>query len=361
MADKKPADERQGLPSASGLSRVGLCPGSWAMEKNAPPEPVSPLAERGTRIHARMEGLDEELSPEEELVAREMMDFDGVLFGRATIIREIRLWYKWDDKEELFSGKLDAFCVEDEAGDGVLVNYKTGRGQQSAYGNWQAMAESLLFFKYYGKPGMKVKYHFVQPESIFGKVVLAVFTEEDLALFERKILKAISDSKADDPQLRPSEEACRWCKAVSICPAANWRVSDATDVTNKTLVELDGPSRAAVLDKTKAAASMADKIWKSRQAEARALLADDSASIPGYGTRRGRAITKISNSQLAYEAAKELGVSDKDFFSSCNVSYSKFEKVVLDKVKAPNPSNFMEDRFGGVTSRAFAADNLLKK
>jgi len=355
------SDERHGLPSASGVARLGLCPGSWTLEQKAPPELPSPLAERGTRIHARMEGAEVELSPEEELVAKEMADFDGVLFDCSTVIREVRLWYKWEGKEELFSGKLDAFCIEEKTGDGVLVNYKTGRGQQSAHGNWQAMAESLLFFKEYGKPGMKVKYHFVQPESIFGKVVLAVFTEEDLMEFERKILKAISDSKADDPQLRPSEEACRWCKAVSICPAANWRVSDASDVTNKTLAELNGASRAAVLDKTKEAAGLADRMWKSRQVEARTLLANDSASIPGYGTRKGREITKISDSRLAYEAAKELGVSDKDFFSSCNVSYSKFAKVVLDKVKAPSPDTFMEERFGDVTTRAFAAESLSKK
>ena len=120
--------ERGGLPSASGLARVAACPGSFKMEaKSGVVDTSSPAAERGTRIHAMMEGLEVELSPEERLVAKEMMDYDSVLLDCNDLIREVRMWYEWTDGERMFSGKIDVGGIDRATGNTVLVNYKTAK------------------------------------------------------------------------------------------------------------------------------------------------------------------------------------------------------------------------------------------
>ena len=49
-------DERMGLPSASGINRVVLCPGSHKLEAKAIEPPESHWAARGTCIHGVMDG-----------------------------------------------------------------------------------------------------------------------------------------------------------------------------------------------------------------------------------------------------------------------------------------------------------------
>lgn len=348
-------DERGGLPSASGLARVAACPGSFKMEaKSGVVDTSSPAAERGTRIHAMMEGLEVELSPEERLVAKEMMDYDSVLLDCNDLIREVRMWYEWTDGERMFSGKIDVGGIDRATGNTVLVNYKTGQGQAKVEGNWQAMAESLLFHRMVGTEGKDVVYSFNQPESPHGKVKTGTFTEEDLAAFEKQILSALHKSTADNPPLMPSESACRWCKAVSVCPAANWRIEDASHEENKPLGEMSTENRAAVLVKQEAAFTLAKSIWEQRKDEARVLLENNSNSIPGWGVRRGRTITKVDDVLLAYNAAMGQGISEEDFFGSCSISLTKLKGLFGD-------SKLVEDKLGKAITTSRAVGSIVKK
>jgi hypothetical protein len=348
-------DERGGLPSASGLSRVAACPGSFQMEsKSEVTDTSSPAAERGTRVHGVMEGLDIELSPDEELVAKEMMDYDTVLLDCAELIREVRMWYEWTDGERMFSGKIDVGGIDRVTGNTVLVNYKTGQGQEKVEGNWQAMAESLLFHRLFGNEGKSVVYSFNQPESPHGKVKTGTFTEEDLAAFEKKILSALHQSKADNPPLMPSESACRWCKGASICPAANWRVEDASNDGSKPLSKMSTENRSAVLTRQEAAFTLAKSIWDQRKAEARTLLEKNSGGIPGWGLRQGRTITKVNDVLRAYRAAMEKGISEEDFFGSCSISLTKLKGLFGD-------SKMVEDKLDGAISTSRTMGSIIKK
>ena len=355
-------DERMGLPSASGLYRLALCPGSHKMSQKAPPEPTSPAAERGTRVHERMEGRDIELSPEEELVAKEMEEFDTVLLDTcATLVREIRLWYEWDDGDKLFSGKLDVGGIDKVNGDTVLVNYKTGLGQEAVTGNWQAMAESLLFHRYLGTPGKNVIYSFNQPESQYGKTISATFTEDDLAAFEKKILSILAASRADNPPLMPSMEACKWCKAISICPAASWKVEDSIGELDKPLSELTPENRTAVLHRVREAAALAEGMWKQRKTEARQLLANSSSSIPGYGLKKGRRIHKLTDAKQAFDLSNSLGIPEEEFFGACSISYAKYRALASRAAKALDDEEFMEHNLGDVITVSSATDSVVQK
>lgn len=352
--DEPGVDERGGLPSASKLSRVADCPGSHQLEQRVTfKEKSSPAAERGTRVHARMEGLEVDLLPDEELVAKEMADYDDILLDCDELIREVRLWYSWSDGERLFSGKIDVGGIDKMSGNTVLVNYKTGQGQEKVDGNWQAMAEALLFHKFYGNEGKDVVYTFNQPESPYSKVVSGTFTEGDLASFEKKILQALFLSKADDPPLIPSESACKWCRAVAICPAASWRIEDANAEDNKPLSSMSPEDRSATLAKLHAAEKLVSAAWDSRKQEARELMGNNSSAIPGWKLRRGKTISKVESVMEAFDLASTQGVSPEKFFGACNLSLSKFKSLFGD-------SRIVEEELGGAITTSRSQDSLVK-
>tara|TARA_R100000458_G_C8270441_1_gene245201 strand:+ start:1139 stop:2239 length:1101 start_codon:yes stop_codon:yes gene_type:complete len=325
------ADERGGKPSASGIFRIALCPGSFQMESQAAPQPSSAIAERGTRIHAYMEGDDVDLSEEEQSVANELKDFDSlILHDCEKLIREVRMWYVWEDGEKLFSGKLDVGGIDKLTGESVVINYKTGMGQEDAKNNWQAMAESVLFHDHYN-PGKPVRYCFVQPESPYGKMVCHVFTLVELAAARKKLLKAISLSNSSNAKLYPSEKACKWCDAVSFCKAASWTVDNALGDDAGPLADLEAPDRANILATLKEAKEKAVAAYDSRAEEARQLLAEDSTSITGWKIRSGRTISRVSSIEKAFAVAREAGVSTEEFLKACSVTTGRFKKLVGDR------------------------------
>ena len=324
-------DERGGKPSASGLSRLALCPGSFQMESKAPPQPSSPIAERGTRIHAYMEGDEVALSDEEQAVADELKEFDSILLHDCDpIIREERMWYVWEDGEKLFSGKLDVGGIDTVTGESVVINYKTGMGQESAECNWQAMAESVLFHDHHN-PGKPVRYCFVQPESPYGKMVCHVFDLDELAKARRSLLRIVSLGSSEQAQLYPSEKACKWCDAVTFCMAASWRVDNALGDDAGPLKDMSPSDRAGVMAKLKEAKEKSVAAYDSRVEEARPLLQEDAAAITGWRVKSGRTISKVSNTAKAFAVAREAGVSTEEFLKSCSVTTGRFRKLVGDK------------------------------
>ena len=123
-------DERQGLPSASGMQRLFLCPGSWNAERKCPVDEESDDAALGTMLHAHMEqGTMPEDSEDAEAVAwcHEMeiylcekhlgmkKDWTDV-----QTLRETRLF----ERDRLFSGKPDMVAVWDRKA--FVVDYKFG-------------------------------------------------------------------------------------------------------------------------------------------------------------------------------------------------------------------------------------------
>ena len=109
-------DERQGLPSASGMQRLFLCPGSWNAERKCPVDEESDDAALGTMLHVHMEQGTMPEDPEDaEAVAwcreteislcekyLEMSDFSKDLL-REQFMREVRYF----EKDGMFSGKPD--------------------------------------------------------------------------------------------------------------------------------------------------------------------------------------------------------------------------------------------------------------
>ena len=146
------SDERNGKPSASGFSRLALCPGSWNLEQTLPPQEANQYMQLGTDVHAVLADQKpfEELSDEgQEIATRCLSDYSDMIrqldLGSITSsVIEKRFWFG-----ELFSGAIDRidFFGDDYA---VVTDYKTGRtAQGKAAENQQLKAYAVLVKDFY--------------------------------------------------------------------------------------------------------------------------------------------------------------------------------------------------------------------
>ena len=126
------SNERKGKPSASGFSRLALCPGSWNLESTFPEQEPNQYMQLGTDVHAVLadEKPFEELTEEgQDIATRCLSDYSDMIrqldLGTITSsVIEERFWY-----DDLFSGAIDRI---DFFGDvAVVTDYKTGRTAQS--------------------------------------------------------------------------------------------------------------------------------------------------------------------------------------------------------------------------------------
>ena len=80
------SDERKGRPSASGFERLLDCPGSFTLNKEAPEQPSSPAAARGTRVHAGCSGdVDIATLPrDEQQTVAELLQQEEILLDEFT-------------------------------------------------------------------------------------------------------------------------------------------------------------------------------------------------------------------------------------------------------------------------------------
>lgn len=124
-------DERQGLPSASGMQRLFLCPGSWNAERKCPIDEESEDAAMGTILHAHMEQGTMPEDPEDAEAVAWCREMEKALCEKhlgmkenwtdVQTVREVRLF----ERDRLFSGKPDMVAVWDRKA--LVVDYKFGR------------------------------------------------------------------------------------------------------------------------------------------------------------------------------------------------------------------------------------------
>src|SRR5512133_2927202 len=116
-------EDRRGLPSASGIERIVLCPASWRLERDRRDEDApTRSALDGTIMHEVLAGIrgEEGLSDKHLWVVRRcrqmVLDLE-VRLGysaphpdRREIVEE-RFWYYDGNERELYSGQMDYAVV----------------------------------------------------------------------------------------------------------------------------------------------------------------------------------------------------------------------------------------------------------
>lgn len=324
--------EREGLPSASGLQRLVLCPGSWLAEQACPEDEKGEAAAMGTRLHKHLEdGSLPENADEAEAVGwcRDMEQQLALEFTGAQLVlqRELRMF----DRNRRFSGKPDVVWAHRESA--LVLDYKFGRGEVvSAEQNCQLYALSVLVFDNY--PELDVVYSgILQPYVSRQKPKLMRVSREEAEQLRGWLYGRIDRAQVPGAELCPGESQCRYCRAAASCPALGLQVQRAAGMKLMRWEAWSLEDRKRAWD----AARMAKRYVESIERKVRADL-EAGVEIPGLELGAGKASFTISDAGGAFaELNALLDVTGEEFTKCCQVRITELDTLVHAKLTAHAP------------------------
>ena len=354
-------DERKGKPSASGMSRLTDCAGSWNLESTLPEQEPNQYMQLGTDVHAVLAGTKEydELTEEgQEIATRCLSDFSTLiaqldLGERTTEVLEQRFWYN-----DAFSGAIDRI---DFFGDvAVVTDYKTGRSSQGkASENQQLKAYAVL-----------VKYHYPELKTIYvaviqplaGGTTIAEYNEQELEAATTEILGIVSASLDPDAPRTPSPDACKWCRAKSICPDAYGQATAAkthlqvlsgvavATLSNEELASID--SKADIVE---------DFIEEIRKEIKQRLMAGQQ--ITGRKLGKGRTTRSVSSDSAAVVSALSSILSQQDVMACAKISITGLEKAVAKAkgIKSKEAKEILDQNLGWLIETKEGEPTLIRE
>jgi len=325
-------DIREGKPSASGFARLRACPGSWQAESGLP-EQTSKDAEAGTRLHLHMEKGTKPEDPE----AEEMLDWcreteaglvKALGLAGAQPMREMRLWAKDAEGNKIYSGAADVVYTTSK-GEVLVIDYKFGRvGVGSPAENLQLAALALLVADNAAAAVSVIYTCILQPYVSRAKPAVARYLPADLVRTRAALGKILLETQAEGAMLRPSEAACKYCKAFSACPAAARSVEIAVSTNLVTSwAGLSSSRKAEIYQLSKLASKYAEKVKDLIKSDFKQGL-----SVDGLTLNSGKTQFEITNPSVAYDVLNGLiGLSAGDFAGCCKVRIGDLDTLVLNK------------------------------
>jgi len=341
-------DERNGKPSASGFSRLALCPGSWNLEQTLPPQEENKYMALGTAVHAVLAGQAEfdTLTEEGQDIATRCLSQFSEMIGQLDLgertkeVIEERFWY-YDElfQENLFSGAIDRidFFGDDTA---VVTDYKTGRVAQSgAAENYQLRAYAVLVKKAF--PQLKSIYVAIIQPLAAGKTI-AEYNEEDLARAEKEIVGIVHASQKHDAIRTPSNDACKWCRAKSICPEVRQTHNEIQIVSGAVASRLSNDEILAIDEKAEVVLDFIEEVRKEMKARMMA-----GQQFAGRSLTEGRKVRSVSDTQSVISALSGI-VEQSDVLACTKVSVTALEKAYVKAkgLKGKEAKQQFEDALG---------------
>lgn len=332
-------DERQGLPSASGMQRLFLCPGSWNAERKCPIDEESEDAAMGTMLHACMEQGTTPEDPEDAEAVAWCREMEKALCEKhlgmkenwtdVQTVREVRLF----ERDRLFSGKPDMVAVWDRKA--LVVDYKFGRIPVSpAECNLQLSALAVLVMD--GHEAYHVDEVFVcilQPYASRKEPAVCRYTRESVEQARAFFRACIEQAQDEHAPLKPSEKACRYCRAQSSCPAVKLALVQVTsgDLT-AAWEEWSPEKRREAYDLAKLAKRWAASVESKVKADLKAEV-----EIPGLKLSPGKKAFTVTDPAAAFQILNGLfpdAITAAAFSSCCKVGISDLDKLVHSVRKA---------------------------
>jgi hypothetical protein len=245
-----------------------------------------------------------------------------VLPYRDEIVREHRYWMAHD-----WSGKPDVVAIDSLSGDGVVIDYKTGRGEvTSAEGNLQLRALAVLVGIHHGLT--KVTVAIVQP--LAGAPTLCEYSFEDSIVARAEVGRIVDRINAPNAPRIPSRDACKYCKAKPYCvearesavslpvtaiPAGTTPDAIAATLTSQTLSEF--------LER----ADFASRVIDACKAEAKRRL-ESGDQVPGWMLKPGSERETITDATTVFNRTASLGVNSEAFMSCVSIAKGKLKDAV---------------------------------
>lgn len=317
-------DERNGRPSASGFSRLALCPGSFALEQTLPENEANKYMQLGTDVHevlADKKDFDSLTEEGQDIATKCLNQFSGMigqldLGERTKEIIEQRFWYL-----DWFSGAIDRIDFFGETA--VVTDYKTGRTTQGkASENQQLKAYAVLVKKAF--PELKtILVAIIQP--LAGGTTIAEYGEEELVAAKEEILRIVRASLEPNAPRIPSPDACKWCRAKSICPDAYGNAKAATttlQIASGVAVSTLSNEELASLDaKAEIVEDFIDQIRKELKSR---LMS--GAQIAGLSLGKGRTTRNVTDNAAVISTLASI-LSHDVIMDCAKFSVSSLEKA----------------------------------
>jgi len=348
---------------ASEVQRLIDCPGSRAACEGLP-DKSGDDAERGTRIHALIADLigDGKIAgdPQEIVTAGEMLgaarDYMDAHHGgiRITIAVEYDLDRKW------LTGHPD-WVVECNDGTRHVWDWKTGWGEvPEAEVNGQLRAYFVLTQMECATPEI-TWCHILTPK---GRTSVA-YGPESLGDATQELTRVDAESLAVDAPRRPSEGACKYCRAfaTSRCPETMelpQKTEAAIIKAAEMLPDMPAEKLSALGRAVKLVSSKADMILD----EIRRRVEADPESVPGWELKQGKKRRTVTEPARVIKAvAERTGASVGSVINSlAKVSVTAIGDVLKDEgLTKKEASEFWDDELAVWIEEARDRDSLVFK
>ena len=285
--------------SASRTDRFMQCPGSYRLESLMPYEPAGEAAAIGTAIHELSEiilrggQIPTGTDPDHLSMAQGYANFVNTLVEnpRKKLI-EVNLDEGLQSLHPALGGTADAILVD---GDHLhVIDLKTGRVAVDANENKQLLTYALGAMRQLKAPStITCTMHIFQPRVGHSKWTVS---GQELVEHGERLKAAAELALTGDALTSPSPDACRYCKAKTICPSMREKVQEVArnDFKPDTTVTPEMLDNAALM------AAWADAV----QSAAKAQITDGKA-IDGWTMRAGRKTKFWKDEALVMEAFKD--------------------------------------------------------
>lgn len=349
-------DERHGLPSASKMHRIANCPPSHQMEQLCGPGKGNDEAASGQRIHAVLAGLadvdtlDAGEKETKEMCHRQALDViaDWATLGADhQLLQEKRLWLNKGlfvtsdrDSGSKFSGQADLIVIEKAENRAAVIDFKTGRGDQTeAVDNAQLAALAVLVGNYAGVESVRVA--IVQPWA--GPPTIADYDEDALDKAGDWLQDKLREAEHATPEQATPGPWCKYCRAAETLRCEAYRKSQETAIAPlatqdlatmspvdqrqalfERALELPAATLAGIIDRL----AMLGRMIDAAKAAGKERAQSDPEFQAFYGIKEKAGIRKICDVGAAFEAASAAGVTAADFTARCKLGLGDLRELL---------------------------------
>ena len=344
-------DDRKDLPSASGFSRIVLCPGSPTLEKLAgKSESTSEVANSGTDIHDAIAADDlSELGLTEEKVATRLTTMteqallqwcqENNFTGAKKIIREERFWIQnRRTKKDVCSAKPDFAAIE--GGQCICIDLKSGfKAVTPAAGNWQLKVQLVALDMALG-PFERARVAIAQHRLGPDKFDACDYTRDDIDQAYVEILFYLR--RAENPQAErvPGAEQCRYCSAKAICP--EYAAYSLMPMVQAKM--MDAPKKGDIVRRVamlpieslafiESRRTAAENLFEAVKSRLKTLSKEELTSV-GYELKPSGSTRFISNLGALWAILDNNRLcSPEEFREMCKISIGTLEEKLVTRIK----------------------------
>lgn len=329
-------DEREGLPSASGLEQLSLCPGSFNYQKLFP-KLESDVATEGTIRHDLIEKVivedialdDIEDEQQHECVVRAIdllrkIEKEIGVGQFLTQKLETRLWVAFENGNKMYSTKYDLLRIYDN-NIRLLVDWKTLYGEHTeASKNIQLLAQAVAVYTdlcVNSDTANEGKYFCALAEPFPSPTYsLVEYTPYRLDQAVDYLQGLVMRASGEDAERVPGIKQCKYCDGLAICP-------DARGVVTKAMNLKASKITPETLSEAMEIAQLADK-WKDAVKTRTKELISDGTEVEGWKLRGSGNVKSLSSSHDTATSIMETNaLTWEEYLGATDVKWGKLLKV----------------------------------